>query len=688
MICCTKLGRRDVLFLLLNNCIMRKYFVIPFLIIAANVQPGFAQHLEKRDSLLTALSLSKEDTNRVNTLLLLGEQFERTISDSAIFYFRKAGAVSKKINYPLGTLKYIANISEELDRQSKHEEALALNLQSIELAKKVKLPKRLAAAYSNTGVSYYYLADYKTCTDYFMKAVSILEQQQLTTRSDKKDLAGLYANLTGILTELKQDDKAYSYGLKSIAMSRELKDSATLCRSLTNTGTVLFNQKRLDTALICLQQSRDIAAATGNKASEEAASISIANVYQLKGNFAGMMANAERGLALSVALEDSDGISKSLLYKAIYFFNKKEYATARTFAKQGLQIAQQNKLDNHIADEYLILSDIELAAGNLGEYNRLRTLADSMNEVVLSEEILKTTQEMEAKYSSAQKQMQIDSLAKEKKIQGLEIKQKRQINLGLIAALVVVSLIGLLYYRNYQNRQKLMEADAQLQKQRITELENEKLLLATQGIVQGQEEERTRLAKDLHDGLGGILSSAKYSLSNMKQNLIITPENATAFERTMTMLDQSITELRRVAHNMMPETLMKLSLSEALQDYCTQVTQSGALNVTYQSYDTENLPLENTVKITVYRVVQELINNTIKHAGASTSVVQLMHSDQKLNITVEDDGKGFDKTILDTATGIGYKNLQSRIDFLKGTMDIQSQMGEGTSVYIEIPLGA
>ena len=175
--------------------------------------------------------------------------------------------MSKKINYPLGTLKYIANISEELDRQSKHEEALALNLQSIELAKKVKLPKRLAAAYSNTGVSYYYLADYKTCTDYFMKAVSILEQQQLTTRSDKIDLAGLYANLTGILTELKQDDKAYNYGLKSISMSRELKDSATLCRSLTNTGTALFNQKRFDTALICLQQSRDIAAATGDRKS-------------------------------------------------------------------------------------------------------------------------------------------------------------------------------------------------------------------------------------------------------------------------------------------------------------------------------------------------------------------------------------------------------------------------------------
>ena len=211
-------------------------------------------------------------------------------------------------------------------------------------------------------------------------------------------------------------------------------------------------------------------------------------------------------------------------------------------------------------------------------------------------------------------------------------------------------------------------------------------MTATQAIVQGQEEERSRLAKDLHDGLGGILSSTKYSLNNMRENFIISPENAIAFERTMTMLNQSITELRRVAHNMMPETLMKLSLSEALEDFCAQVTQSGALQVSYQSFGIDNLSLENQVKITVYRIVQELINNAIKHAVAATATVQVLCNDNKLNITVEDDGKGFDKTILIDSGGIGYKNLQSRISFLKGTIDIQSQTGKGTSVYIEIPL--
>ncbi len=201
-----------------------------------------------------------------------------------------------------------------------------------------------------------------------------------------------------------------------------------------------------------------------------------------------------------------------------------------------------------------------------------------------------------------------------------------------------------------------------------------------------QEEERGRLAKDLHDGLGGILSGVKYSFTNMKQQFILSEENARAFEKSMGMLDESISELRRVAHNMMPETLMKLTLDEALQDFCQQVTDSGAIAVSYQGFGMEGLIAENTIKITAYRIVQELVNNIIKHAGAKKALVQVMAKDDMLKITVEDDGKGFDTSSLHLAGGIGYKNTKSRIEFLKGKLDVQSKRNEGTSVYIEIPL--
>ena len=140
-------------------------------------------------------------------------------------------------------------------------------------------------------------------------------------------------------------------------------------------------------------------------------------------------------------------------------------------------------------------------------------------------------------------------------------------------------------HRNYINKQEL-------QQRRITELETEKQLTATEDVLKGEEKERTRLAKDLHDGLGGMLSGIKHSLNAMKGNLVMTPENHQAFERSMDMLDSSIREMRRVAHNMMPEALVKFGLDTALKDFCNDINQSGALQINYQSIGLENIEVE------------------------------------------------------------------------------------------------
>jgi len=163
----------------------------------------------------------------------------------------------------------------------------------------------------------------------------------------------------------------------------------------------------------------------------------------------------------------------------------------------------------------------------------------------------------------------------------------------------------------------------------------------------------------------------------------MTPDNAQAFERSMDMLDSSIKEMRRVAHNMMPEALVKFGLDTALKDFCNDINQSGALKVDYQSLGMEQEVIDQTTSITIYRIVQELIHNTMKHAAATTAIVQLSKTDGQLSITVEDDGKGFDPVILQAVKGIGWTNIKSRVDFLKGILDVQSDAGKGTSVHIE-----
>lgn len=250
-----------------------------------------------------------------------------------------------------------------------------------------------------------------------------------------------------------------------------------------------------------------------------------------------------------------------------------------------------------------------------------------------------------------------------------------------MAGAAVLLIFLLLVYRNYRSRQKLQNA-------RIEELEKEKQLTATEAVLKGEEQERTRLAKDLHDGLGGMLSGIKYSLNNMRENLIMSADNALAFERSIDMLDSSIKEMRRVAHNMMPELLVKYDLNTALREFCAEIDRSAVLHVSYQSIGMDKVQLDQTMAVTIYRIVQELVNNSIKHAAAKNLLVQLHASDtdKLLSLTVEDDGRGFDPSILKQAKGIGWNNIKNRVDFLKGKVDINTAEGKGTSVLIELNL--
>jgi len=213
-------------------------------------------------------------------------------------------------------------------------------------------------------------------------------------------------------------------------------------------------------------------------------------------------------------------------------------------------------------------------------------------------------------------------------------------------------------------------------------LEKDKQLTVVDAMLKGQEEERSRLAKDLHDGLGGLLSGVKYSLNNMKDNLIVTPDNMAVFERSLDMIDTSIKELRRVAHNMMPEILVKFGLDEALKEYTNSIDATKLLTVKYQSFGMKER-IENSSEIIIYRIVQELLNNVLKHASASEVLVQLIREEDRLNVLVEDNGKGFDTMLLENNKGAGWTNVRSRADYLKGQLDIHSEIDKGTSVSIE-----
>ena len=171
----------------------------------------------------------------------------------------------------------------------------------------------------------------------------------------------------------------------------------------------------------------------------------------------------------------------------------------------------------------------------------------------------------------------------------------------------------------------------------------------------------------------------------MKGNVILHEQDANLFTKSILQLDSAIAEMRRLAHNMMPESLLKFGLIQAIQDYCESINESKILQLTFKDFGI-NKRLENDTEIILYRVIQELVNNAIKHAQAENIMIQLVKNDNHITLTVEDDGKGFDVKTLEKIKSFGLNNIQSRVDYLKGNLEIDSKQNIGTSFYITIPV--
>lgn len=282
---------------------------------------------------------------------------------------------------------------------------------------------------------------------------------------------------------------------------------------------------------------------------------------------------------------------------------------------------------------------------------------------LLKTDYTKNTIDILEKYEASQKELKI-------KAQNLEItKKENQKNLSIIIAtsLAIIALLILYVFTQYKKTQR----------QKYLNLENEKENVALKSLMAGEEKERSRIAKELHDGIGSLLAASKMHASQLKTN---TPETS---EKLLHLLDNASKETRRISHNLLPESLVNKGLDVALQDFIASINESQLLKADYQSVNV-NPDLPQSTQLSIYRIIQELINNIIKHSGATEAFVQLNQNEKKLFITVEDNGKGFSYDKL--SNGIGLQNIESRLSLLNGKIEVDSQDSLGTSVYVEFEL--
>jgi signal transduction histidine kinase len=290
-----------------------------------------------------------------------------------------------------------------------------------------------------------------------------------------------------------------------------------------------------------------------------------------------------------------------------------------------------------------------------------------MKDSIVNEATYREIQQMQSRYDLQKKDQEIA-------MQQAELEQQQFERNALIIAFLFLVVIMFLLYNRYRLKQKnKFQAE-------LTYQQNE--LFNT--IVTFQDSERQRIAQDIHDSVGSVLSAAKLQLSSLEDiKGKLSDDNQKSYDAAITLLDQATQELRNISHNIMPAALSRLGLVAALENLIEKISTYAGVQINFNVHGFRERLSEKT-EIGIYPVVLELINNVLKHAHASEATVQLVKHPSYINITVEDNGQGFDvKT--QTGDGIGLKNVMSRIQYLKGSINIDSEAGQGTSIMIDIP---
>ena len=632
------------------------------------------------DSLLKKLNTTTNDSVRVRTMLDIGESIESRSTEKSLIYYRQALELAQKIQNKRLILSSLVNLGIGHMESNNLDTAVTYFNLAMPVAAGLRDTNRIAVVYSNLGNAYRYKKDRIKALENFQRSIDLLEK-----KNDSLRLPAVYQNVSIFLTENNDYRESIVYSNKAYRMASAQDDDYTACNALISMSDAWFNLGNPGKQFDLLQKALPLAKRTGDLEESCAIYNNLGFYFITKKDFQKALRQYKLSYEYAAQMANHFHLCEACTRMAEIYQKISKQDSALKYAKKAEDFAREIGSRSDLKEIYLTRAEIEKSMGRANEaygfLSKALYLGDSLYTTAVSEKIA----EMEARYESEKKQQQITALEKDRQISLLSLKQKVIFNWLMAGLALTLLVVSFLIYLNLRRSRMIARQTEKMQQQRIVELEKDHELLVVNSLLKGQEEERGRLARDLHDGLGGLLSGVKFSMHHMKDNLIVTSENMAVFERSLDLIDTSIAELRRIAHNMMPEGLVSYGLDEALKQYCSSINTNGMLRVTYQSVGLSTRMAE-AVEITAYRIIQELLNNVLKHAAATEATVQVVREEGRLNIVVEDNGRGFDMKSLDEKKGAGWVNIRARVDYLKGQLELNSEPGRGTQVNIEFKI--
>ena len=529
------------------------------------------------------------------------------------------------------------------------------------------------------------LGNIQNATSNYVEALKIFKETKYN-----KGIASAYNNLGKTYKTSWDFDKALKYYNESLKINEQLNDSNQIGGNLTNIANIYSNRYKLDTAKIYYEKSIAILEKTGDLRSEILAKLNLGNnLLNMKQTNNGLNLINEV-LQKSKTLNDKYIETGAYHILMSYYYHKNLDNKALYYAKLCLPIAEETNNKQMKDNCYSIFYDIYKNNGNFKLANNYLEKRLNLN---FEFEKLKSTQQLQK--LEIERYRIKDSMQKVEETLKLELEHQNQIqqknkeksNLTLAwgGSISALSILAFIVYRKTKRKQLFAEKEKQLEIEKKERILKDLELNTINAMIEGQEKERERLALDLHDSVGATLSAAKMQFQYLAQNNNIT-KSQDFITKISTLLEDAYVQVRSMAHLKNSGVMAKNGLLPAIENLSHNASGTNGLNINVRSHGLESR-LENSIELTIFRIVQELITNIIKHAEATSATIYLTNYKNTINIMIEDNGKGFQPNVVATKNkGMGISSIDKRVANLNGTMTIESEPNKGTSIIIDIPI--
>ncbi|MCC6725466.1 MAG: sensor histidine kinase [Saprospiraceae bacterium] len=548
-------------------------------------------------------------------------------------------------------------------------------------ALKIRLKLRDSLGYAgvlnNIGVLKREQGDHQSAIDFHFRAVKIIQH----IKGYPLKLASVYTNIANAFEQEKDWSNAIDYNLKSLAIYLEHGDTIDIINSKYNLATKYFNSKKYDYAKKILDEVVKYYVSEGNW-EDQAMAFDFLGQIEIR---QGLYEEADTHFKQSIRIFEANDSSSLGLFAAHANFGELQIVMKRPKIALKSFLIAQNILSTRggMEDRNLLYDGLARCYHDLGKFDSAyyyQTQSKNFQDSIYSKDKATAIAEMQTKYETAEK----ERLASEAELKATQATTRSRTFLALFLAALAVAAATFFYFRHRQRTAALIaQQQEQLHLKEVEELLRDQEIKSINAVLEGQEVERVRIAKDLHDRLGSMLTTVKWSFDGYLEGST-DKQDLAPLVKANRMLDDAYQEVRRISHDMVSGVLTKFGLVTAVEELCSAINASGRLQAKLVVFGMEERP-DNQVEITLYRVIQELMSNILKHAKASAVTIQISRIEDELNVTVEDDGQGFDPAAV-KSSGMGLKNIEARVRGINGTVFFDTGKGSGTSVLIEVPV--